>query len=228
MVYSNSREVPAQRIRYNTIYTFPVGKGKKFGAGAGRALDAVIGGWEIASIGEWRGGRWLSVGSGGWLFGDPTLSADQRLLLTFSGRPQRLWFKGDFDPRLASNVDANALQALVPVDRGQRVFRPLGSAFNNQLPQLLANGTVRNTPVGDNVNWNARNFFRGPGNWNVDASLFKHIAFTERYWLRLTFDFFNVFNHPLDNEPNATTGLQDLSTQANAPRIIQVSARFQW
>jgi hypothetical protein len=107
----------------------------------------------------------------------------------------------------------------VPVDRGQRVssawFR-----LHNQLPQTLANGTVRNTPMGDNVNWNARNFFRGPGNWNVDASVFKHILFTERYRLRLTFDFFNVLNHPLDNEPNATTGLQDLSTQANGPRII--------
>jgi hypothetical protein len=228
LVYYNSREVPAQRIRYNGIYTLPIGKGKKFGANSGRALDAVIGGWEVASIGEWRGGRWLSVGSGGWLFGDPTLSEEQRLLLTFSGRPQRLWFKGDFDPRLATNVDPAALQALVPVDRGQRVFHPLGANFNNQIPQTLGDGTVRLTTVADNVNWNARNFFRGPGSWNVDASLFKHFNFTERYRLRLTADFFNFFNHPLDNEPNATTGLQDLSSQANAPRIIQFSARFQW
>jgi hypothetical protein len=228
LVYYNSREVPAHRIRYNGIYDLPFGKGKKFASGAGRALDALVGGWQVATIGEWRSGRWLSLGSGGWLFGDPTLSEAERLEMTFAGRKQRLWFRGDFDPRLASNVDPGQLQALVPVDRGQRVFRPLGANFNNQLPQTLRDGTVRLTTVADNVNWNARNFFRGPGNWNVDASIFKNFSFAERYRLRLTADFFNFVNHPLDNEPNATTGLQDLSTQPNAPRIIQFSLRFNW
>jgi predicted nuclease of restriction endonuclease-like (RecB) superfamily len=37
-------------------------------------------------------------------------------------------------------------------------------------------------------------------------------------------DFFNVFNHPLLNLPNATTGLINKSSQPNAPRIIQNSA----
>jgi carboxypeptidase family protein len=230
LVYYNSREVPAQHIRYNAIYDLPFGKGKKFGSGAGRAMDALIGGWQLATIGDWRGGRWLSVGTGGFLFGDPTLSEDQRLEMTFSGRKQRLWFRGDFDPRLATNVDQSALQALIPVDRAQRVFHPLftGTTFSNQIQQRLADGTLRLTSMTDNVNWNARNFFRGPGAWNVDASIFKHINFSERYKLRLTADFFNFFNHPLDNEPNGTTGLQDLSTQPNSPRIIQFSLRFQW
>ena len=228
LIYYNSREVPAQRVRYNGIYSLPVGKGKKYASGAGRAVDALIGGWELASIGEWRGGRWLSVAPGSWLFGDPTLTADRRLDLKFAGRQQRLWFRGDFDPRLASNVDAAALQALVPVNRGERVLHPLGTNFNNQIPQALANGTTRLTSVADNVNWNARNFFRGPGAWNADASLFKNFVWKERYRLRFTADFFNLLNHPLDNEPNATTGLQDLSTQPNAPRIIQFSLRFQW
>jgi hypothetical protein len=228
LVYYNSREVPAQRIRWNGIYDLPFGKGKKYAGDAGRGLDALVGGWQIATIGEWRGGRWLSVGTGGYLFGDPTLDESQRLLMTFSGRTQRLWFRGDFDPRLATNVDQTALQALVPVDRGQRVFRPLGAAFNNQIPMVLRDGTVRNTTISDNVNWNARNFFRGPGNWNADASVFKTVKFGETRNIRLTVDFFNFLNHPLDNEPNATTGLQDLSTQPNAPRIIQFSVRFQW
>ncbi len=230
LIYYNAREVPAQRVRYNGIYTLPIGKGKKFASGSGKALNAIIGGWELASIGEWRSGRWLSVAPSGWLFGNPTLNADQRLEMTFAGRRQRLWFRGDFDPRLASNVDATALQALVPVDRSQRVLHPLGTNFNNQIPQALRDGTVRLTSMTDNVSWNARNFFRGPGAWNVDASLFKNFFFGEkdRFKVRFTADFFNFFNHPLDNEPNATTGLQDLSTQPNAPRIIQFSVRFSW
>jgi hypothetical protein len=80
MIYYNAREVPAQRVRYNGIYTLPIGKGKKYASGSGRLVDAIIGGWELASIGEWRSGQWLSVAPGGWLFGDPTLSDDQRLI----------------------------------------------------------------------------------------------------------------------------------------------------
>lgn len=41
-------------------------------------------------------------------------------------------------------------------------------------------------------------------------------------------DFFNVFNHPTLNNPDPTTGLINLNSQANAPRIIQVGARLEF
>jgi hypothetical protein len=41
-------------------------------------------------------------------------------------------------------------------------------------------------------------------------------------------DFFNSFNHPNLNNPDATTGLINLSSQPNAPRIIQVGARVEF
>jgi hypothetical protein len=85
---------------------------------------------------------------------------------------------------------------------------------------------VRLTPITDTVSWNARAFFMGPRNWNTDASVFKNFRFTESANLRFTADFFNVFNHPNNNNPNNATGLIDLSTQANDPRIIQFSLRL--
>ncbi len=228
LVYYNSVNVPAQRVRWNTVYDLPFGKGKKFAQGAGGALNHVIGGWQIASIGEWRSGLWSSVTAGEYLFGDPTLTGDQRLLMTFAGRPQRLWFKGDFNPTLATNVDQQKLQELVPASQANRVLRPIGPGLDNRLSQPLSNGTTRLTPVGATVNPNARSFFRGPGFWNLDVSLFKNFALGERAQLRFTADFFNAPNHPTDGGPNATTGLQDLSTQSNQPRIIQFSARVSW
>jgi hypothetical protein len=144
------------------------------------------------------------------------------------GRPQRLWFRGDFDPTLATNVDQAKLQQLIPTDRSQRVLRPLGPNFDNRVPQTLADGTVRLTPITEMLNWNARNFFRGPGAFNQDLSVFKWFSITERVRTRLTADFFNVFNHPVDIAPDATTGLQDLSRQSNDPRIIQFSLRVEW
>ena len=62
----------------------------------------------------------------------------------------------------------------------------------------------------------------------LPISLFKNFAFTETAKLRFTADFFNAFNHPINLNPNAGTGLQDMSQQANDPRIIQMSLRFEW
>ena len=78
------------------------------------------------------------------------------------------------------------------------------------------------------MSWNARSFFRGAGSWNTDISVFKHFQITEDMNIRFTADFFNAFNTPMDNNPNSTTGLQDLSSQPNEPRIIQFSLRFNW
>ena len=67
-----------------------------------------------------------------------------------------------------------------------------------------------------------------PGFWNQDLSVFKNIQIRERLRTRITADFFKAFNHPIDADPNASTGLQDLSVQRNDPRIIQFSLRFEW
>ncbi|HSH14556.1 MAG TPA: hypothetical protein VLD18_00885, partial [Verrucomicrobiae bacterium] len=225
--YYNSGQVPPHRVRWNAIYDLPFGKGKKFGKDSSGPLNHLIGGWQIATIGFLRSGNWRSVTSGAYLFGDPTLSADERLEMTLGGRRQRLFFRGDFNPAAATGVDQAALQALVPVDRSQRVLRPLNpSRGDNRLPQVLSNGTVRLTNLADTVNWNARNFFMGASAWNADISLFKNFRITETMDVRFTADFFNAFNTPMDVDPDATTGLQDLGIQPNDPRIIQFSLRF--
>ncbi|MCC6264123.1 MAG: TonB-dependent receptor [Bryobacterales bacterium] len=226
--YQNSTNIPAHTVRYNWLYELPFGKGKAFGGNANRAVDALIGGWQVAGNAFWRGGYWMGVNSARYLFGDPTLSDDQRLTMTYAGRKRLLWFAGDFDPKLATDVDQNALQALIPVDRAQRILRPVGVNFSNQIPQVMKDGKVRNTSITDTVSWNSRAFYRGPGAWNADVSLFKNFNLTEQVGLRFTADFFNALNHPTDASPDTTTGLQDLSVQSNGARTIQFSLRLNW
>jgi hypothetical protein len=227
--YTNSADVPAHRVRWNGIYDLPFGRGKKFGNGAGGVLNHVIGGWQLATIGNWRSGLWKNVNAGRYLFGDPNIDASERLEITLGGRQQRVFFKGDFNPLAATGVDQNALQQLVPADRGQRTLRPLNpSRGDNSLPQVLADGSIRFTPLGDTVNWNPRNFYRAAGLWNVDLSVFKTFAISEDMNVRFTADFFNAFNAPMDLDPDVTSGLQDLGRQSNDPRIIQFSLRFNW
>lgn len=224
--YYNSTAIPPHHLVWNGIYDLPFGRGKKFGGDVSKFADLFIGGWQIASIGSWRTGTWLSVSASEYLFGNPMLSGDQQLTLTFNRRKQRLYFAGDFDPRLASNVDQTKLQALVPVDRASRKMHPVGAAFDNRVPVRLADGTIRLTPITDTVSWNSRAFVLGPSNWNVDASVFKNFSVTERMKVRFTADLFNALNHPNDVNPNSTTGLQDLSQQSNDPRIVQFSLRL--
>jgi hypothetical protein len=228
LVYVNSTNIPPHRIRYNGIYELPFGRGKKFAGDAGGLLNSIIGGWQAAVIGDWRSGLWSGIDPSRYVFGDPTLDSSQRLEMDIFGRRQRLWFRGDFDPRLATNVAGGDLGALVPADRSQRLVRQLGANFDNRLPQRLADGTIFNTPIGELYNPSPRAFYLGPGAWNLDLAIYKNFRIRERVDMRFSAEFFNAFNHPNDVGPNIMTGLQDLSRQSNDPRIIQFSLRMEF
>ena len=73
-----------------------------------------------------------------------------------------------------------------------------------------------------------RNQFRGPSNWNLDASLFRTIPFGH-YRLEIRAESQNVFNHAQWGNP--VTGFTDpnfmrIRTLARAPRTVQLGARF--
>ena len=220
--------MPPHLISWNGVYELPFGRGKHFGHNVSKGLNELLGGWQVAFIGTWRSGFWMGVNGSEYLFGNPSLDASQRLTMDIFGRKQLLYFKGDFTPTAATNVDLTKLEALIPVDRSQRVLRPLGTDFSNRLPFKLANGQVVSTSITDNLSWNSRNFFVGPRSWNADATIFKYFGITEKAKLRLAGDFFNFLNHPNNLNPNTTTGLINLSQQANDPRIIQLGARIEF
>jgi hypothetical protein len=66
--------------------------------------------------------------------------------------------------------------------------------FNPQAFVLPIPGTFGNAGKGQ---------FRGPGQWNVDTSLFKRIALRENYSLQFRFEAFNVLNHANFGLPSA-------------------------
>src|SRR5439155_4299764 len=48
LFYRRDSAIPKHRVNWNFLVDLPFGKGKMFGRNAGRALDALIGGWQIA------------------------------------------------------------------------------------------------------------------------------------------------------------------------------------
>jgi hypothetical protein len=131
-------------------------------------------------------------------FADPSLNPDERIEMTIFGERQLLWFRGDFAAGQATDIEGGpeALEALVPADRSKRAVHPAGSRFNNRLTQTLTDGSISNTSITDVFNPDPRNFYLGPSAWNVDLSVVKYFSFNEDIRLRLTADFFNLFNHP--------------------------------
>ncbi|NWG12767.1 MAG: carboxypeptidase regulatory-like domain-containing protein [Acidobacteria bacterium] len=228
LVYFNSTTVPPHRIRYNANVVMPFGRGKKYGSGWNPLVNGILGGWQIALNGDWRSGYWMSPSTSLYSFGDPRLSADERVTLTWQGKRNRLWFKGYFDSTQAKDVQGGDIFALVPADRSQRVLRPVGSAFDNRIAQTLATGAIRQTSITEMYNFSPRANIMGPGFWNVDLGVYKNFQITEAAAIRFKADFFNAFNHPNDVNPNMTTGLQDLSRSNNDGRIIQFSIRIDW
>lgn len=55
------------QINADWVYEFPLGKGRRFGSGMNKFLDAVFGGWGFSGILHWTSGLPFTMGSGaGW------------------------------------------------------------------------------------------------------------------------------------------------------------------
>jgi hypothetical protein len=219
LVYSNVASVPKHQVSWLVMYDLPFGRGKSYGSNVSRALDQVIGNWQIKTIGGLRSGTWMTPGAPNnpwvnyFLAGDPRLKASQRKVINVNGREQLLYFRGNFD------TTGTGLQNYQP-----GIAKP---GDNGKVPTQLADGTPY-TVTYDVYNPMPLNFIEGPKNWNMDLALWKNFKITESKSLRFTADFFNVLNHPNNNNPDQITGLIDLRQQANDPRIIQFSLRFQF
>ncbi len=61
-------------------------------------------------------------------------------------------------------------------------------------------------PAAGELGNTGRNYFTGPGLWNVDMAVLKRTKFTETANFELRFEFFNVFNHPSFGIPNPSAG----------------------
>ena len=88
-------------------------------------------------------------------------------------------------------------------------------------------GSVWSTPALYTFGNAGRNILRGPGRFNLDTSLFKDFAVSERVHVQFRGELFNVLNHPQFDLPNATIGNAQagiISATLGTPRDIQVGS----
>jgi len=115
-------------------------------------------------------------------------------------------------PDIVSGASANAAPA------GGRTPSEWFNTANFTAPAPLTEGNV-----GDNTNY-------GPPLRNLDASIFKSFAFTERYQLQFQTQFFNIANTPQFNFPDSSFGDSNFgkitSTLPGTERHIEFSLKF--
>jgi hypothetical protein len=192
-------------------------------------------GWSLFSIVTWRTGFPLDVfaslpnetgfgnegPSGAGDFGNvlanvigPTNTFNPKVIRTFNGAAGNYWF----NPTSFTNAQCGDTNNPPPCTPGPSMFPSDAQVVAN--PSLATYGTF------------SRNALRGPGIVNVDLTLSKTTAITERVKLEIRGEFFNIFNHaefanPDTNITSPTFG-QILNTGVPndpRPRIIQLAGR---
>ncbi len=233
--YHVDTAIPEHHLVFNTVVDIPVGKGKRFLSNSNKFVDAVLGGYQVAAVGQLVS-QSFQVAASNWGATNPLVVYKHSAPITDcrSGvcHQEYLWFNGYLAPTVinaakngVSGLPANYAPYLAPINN-----TPGTSNYgNNNVPVTLSNGTVVNaafSPGPSGANPFSQTVILGPYNYNADMSLYKVFSLTERMKLRINVDAFNVFNIQGFVNPNTTDGTESLQTSYWTPRQIQFSARL--
>jgi hypothetical protein len=148
-------------------------------ANHGNVVQQTLGGWEVNSIINVASGSSLTVFSNGAGSGSVNNVTGSLNSLQGSGFNQNN--RPDIVPGVGCNSGENGRQILNP-----NAFTLIGYSI----------GTVGDAP---------RGYCFGPNFRNVDAQLAKNWTFKERFRIKFSLDFFNLFNHANFNAGNLET-----------------------
>jgi hypothetical protein len=183
-----------------SVYELPIGKGKTFLGDSGRAMDYVVGGWELTNTTNWSSGL-------PWTATTNECGGEQDVGIC---RPNK--GSGSF------HMGPGSLQT--PQGRAPYIqyFTPLttlGGPFTD-----AGRGNIGN---------DGYNALRGPAGFYSDLSVMKNFAITERVKAQFRMDAFNVFNHPVyafsgNNGANNCVDCQNTALSSNNGRITDIEA----
>lgn len=177
------------------------------------ALERVISGWFTAGIFTAQSGLPLTVVQSNDAFGASSVFGPPTGAIPVS--------------RVSTGLNSGVLGSAgigtngSPANKGSglNLFADPAAAFNSFRRVRLA---------GDRRE--GRGAIRGLNRWTFDWSIGKETSITERVRLSLTFDFLNLFNHVVFDDPSSLS-LQNkaafgvITSQNNTPRRVQVGAR---
>jgi hypothetical protein len=212
------------------LYELPFGKGERLSFGS-RALNRSISGWFTAGIFTAHSGLPLTVIQGGDGFGGAYVERLQREAglanitgaLNFTGAiplPNSRFYTGAHAGVAGSlNVGYNGDPSRK--GSGLNLFADPEAAYKSFRPVMVSQDRRH-----------GRGALRGLSRWNLDLTIGKETKLMDSVKLTLSFDFFNVFNHVIFNDPRldlrSPSDFGVLSSQFNTPRRVQIGARIEF
>ncbi len=206
---NDSDPVPEKRVspfdhpqRFVTALTYDLPVGRGRALNIrSRLLNATVGGWRLNSVYTYQIGAPLV-----WVNGSTTTPGDY----VYFGGPGALasGFNNRYTQTTAVGTALPSFNTSLFVTNSAQAFAYHIRTFSTTFPNIRQDGL---------------------NEW--DPSLLKNISFTEKIYLQLRFEFFNVLNHPTFSAPNLqATSAQFgvISSMANRPRTVQLGARFVW
>jgi len=159
----------------NATYELPIGKGRRW-VNHSKALDYMVGGWEIA---------WVQ-----------TVMTGNPFSVSYANGPYNYYPSsiGNYVPNLTCNGISMPQFGL-----GNKIG---GARFNQALENPVVDVNCFAPPPAFTVGNAGRNIITGPGSIYSQASFKKNFAFTERWNLQFRFDFQNPFHNWGFNNPS--------------------------
>jgi hypothetical protein len=214
--YARSNQDQTHRFTANGLYDLPFGKGRGFLSGANGLVDRIVGGWTLGAIMTWQSRPPFYVASNRTTFNN-------------------------------FNAANNPVDLLIPFDEFKKnvgLYRhETGVYFIN--PELL---DIKTDAAGKFVSSTIKpgifgvpqpgffgnfpiNSLNGPTYFNIDASLVKRVAVTERLKVELKTTLINMLNHPnfvYNTQDFDSTSFGRITSQSGNQRIIHFQLQGRW
>jgi hypothetical protein len=198
------------QLNANWVLELPLGKGKRFAGNSGRALDAVVGGWQLSGLARWTSGFPVNIGNGA------TWPTDWQL------------------PGNATTIGPTHAQTTkVPGSGGNGGYVSLFPSTLPELPNGLGLGPFRHDFPGES---GSRNQVRGDGFATLDMGLSKSwkMPYADSHLLRFRWEVFNVPNMTRFDVASITNSLDQgsafgkYSGLLTSPRVMQFALRYEF
>jgi hypothetical protein len=243
--------VPKQQIHWNWVVDLPFGRGKQFGNRMNRVLDAVVGGWQLTSMGTWYT-NYFTVPTTNYPTGVPIKYYGHKYPVqdctSGSCIPGYLLWNAYIPaqyinsvsaktgaPNGIEGVPANYQPAEAPLWPYPANYLSLNSTVDpnyglygtNTVYVPLSTGVQQPIAFGG-LHPYINQFVASTNIWSFDSSLGKNFHFNERIRLRLQFDTFNTVNVPGNSYTPGTYGIAYTNTNVNSARQVQLSGHLYW
>jgi len=193
---------------WNGVYQLPIGKGRTFLGDSGRAMNLIVGGWQLGNTVIWSSGLpWTPTSSSCGQISDtgPCLPDITGSFHVGAGSFDEAAHKVTYFTPVSALTYPTA--SLTPGVDTCTLPRPTSGPFS--LPACSSGGNV------------GRNSLRGPGSITDNLSLSKTFQITERFNTEFRMDTYNLFNHPNLANPNTCI---DCVGDPNAGKITGLAA----